>query len=148
MKPKKKSPLPDFHPVDILLKTSVQGDRKILKILAEVDMSIRRKPEAGLVMMTINDGTGTDFHLGEVLVTEAEVEYEGRVGYAMVLGNNPEKALARAGVSVIMESLDSAHKTKLVDTLLREAKKINQKERADRALLSSTKVKFESMNQW
>jgi alpha-D-ribose 1-methylphosphonate 5-triphosphate synthase subunit PhnG len=135
-------------PVDVLLKTDEEVDRKILQILPAASFSIRREPTTGLVMMTVTDGVGMDFHLGEVLVTEAEVEYEGKIGYAMVVGNNPVKALARAGVSAIMESGDSLYKARLYKYLVREAKKICKKERIAEALTASTKVNFESMTQW
>ena len=145
---KKVSPQIDTIPVDVLLKTSEQKDRQILQILAEAAITIRREPTPGLVMMTMTDGSGLNFHLGEALVTEAEVEYEGKIGYAMVLGNNPEKALARAGVSAMMEGPDTPSKTRLCRYLLRESKKIRAKEKIAEALSASTKVSFESMTQW
>ena len=129
-------------PVDVLLKTDEEVDRKILQILPAASFSIRREPTTGLVMMTVTDGVGMDFHLGEVLVTEAEVEYEGKIGYAMVVGNNPVKALARASVSAIIESGDSLYKRRLYKYLVREAKKIRKKESIAEALSASTKVNF------
>ena len=145
---KKGSPRTEIIPVDVLLKTVEKVDRKILQILAKASVSIRREPTTGLVMMTVTDGAGMDFHLGEVLVTEAEVEYEGKVGYAMVVGNNPVKALVRAGVSAIMESADSPYKVRLYKYLVQQAKKISTTENIAEALSASTKVNFESMTQW
>jgi alpha-D-ribose 1-methylphosphonate 5-triphosphate synthase subunit PhnG len=145
----KKRTAPDaINPADIILKTSEAVDRKVLQILAGASLSVRREPQTGLVMMTMTDSTGLDFHLGEVLITEAEVELEGKPGYAMVLGDNPEKALARAGVSVLMESADSEFKTEIFRYLQREGKKIQRKESTAKALLASTKVNFEAMTQW
>ncbi len=145
---KKDSTRNEINPVDILLRTAEKADQKILKILTEIPISIRREPRTGLVMMSVADGTGTNFHLGEVVVTEAEVEYEGKIGYAMVVGHNPEKALVRAVVSAIMESSDSVSKLWLYKFLSREAKKISAREIIAEALSASTKVNFESMTQW
>ncbi|MFH1080868.1 MAG: phosphonate C-P lyase system protein PhnG [Pseudomonadota bacterium] len=145
---KKKSPQPEVASADVLLNTAEAVDRKILQLLAEASVAIRREPATGLVMMTVADGVGTDFHLGEVLVTEAEVEYEGKIGYGMVVGNNPEKAVVRAGVSAMMESADSPYKARLYKYLVREARKISAKERITEALSASTKVNFESMTPW
>jgi alpha-D-ribose 1-methylphosphonate 5-triphosphate synthase subunit PhnG len=145
---KKRLPQTAVIPVDVLLKTGEDVDRKILKMLAGSPVSIRREPSTGLVMMTVTDGAGMDFHMGEVLMTEAEVEYEGKIGYAMVVGNKTDKALARACISAVMESADSALKKRLCKYLVREAKKIRSKEAIAEALYASTKVNFESMTQW
>jgi alpha-D-ribose 1-methylphosphonate 5-triphosphate synthase subunit PhnG len=41
---------------------------------------------------------GTDFHLGEVLVAEANLRATGCEGYGMVLGRDLERAMAMAVV--------------------------------------------------
>jgi phosphonate C-P lyase system protein PhnG len=133
---------------DILLKTPERVDKDILRILSELPISLRREPHTGLVMMTIADGTGTDFHLGEVLVTEAEVEYQGNIGYALVVGNHPEKALARAGISVVMESADDEIVRNLRQLLDKQANIHAREDKITEALTASTKVNFETMTQW
>ncbi len=51
----------------------------------------------GLVMLPARDTVhGTLFHLGEVLVAEAEVRQNSFVGYGAVLGRDLEQALAVA----------------------------------------------------
>ncbi len=52
-------------------------------------------------MVSATDPFDVDFHLGEALVTEALVEYEGVQGYGMVMGDQPERALAAASVDAI-----------------------------------------------
>jgi alpha-D-ribose 1-methylphosphonate 5-triphosphate synthase subunit PhnG len=145
---KKKLLQTTFNPVDVVLKTTEDGDRKILHMLAKVPMIIRRDPAVGLVMMSVKDATGADFHLGEVLVTEAEVEYQGQVGYAMIVGNHPEKALARACAAAVLESSDKALQTHLRRYLRMKAAIINKEERIAEALRASTIVNFETMTQW
>jgi len=126
----------------LLLKTDDKADRKLLEMLAETTVSVRTQPRTGLVMMSVTDATGEDFHLGEVLVTEAEAEFEGHAGYAAILGNQPGKALIRAALSAIL------HKTAFCEFLAREAEKIRETENQAEALVASTTVHFEKMTQW
>ena len=50
----------------------------------------------GLVMVPMRDTVeNVDFHLGEVLVSEAHIaDAEGRVGYGMITGRDLERAMA------------------------------------------------------
>ena len=51
----------------------------------------------GLVMLPCRDTVhGTLFHLGEVLIAEAEVQRDGLTGYGAILGRDLEGALAVA----------------------------------------------------
>jgi phosphonate C-P lyase system protein PhnG len=137
-----------FDPIDILLKTESQTDRNLLGWLSEYPLTIRRKPTIGLVMMTVTDSNGQAFHLGEVLVTEAEVSYNDKIGYAQVIGNQPQKALVRACAAAILESGDSRLQARLKRFLWRPAGKIRMKEKKEKQRISSTRVNFEVMTQW
>ena len=54
-------------------------------------------PETGMVMMTVREPIARErFHLGEVLVTRAEVEVDGHRGWSMRLGDDRVAALAAA----------------------------------------------------
>lgn len=54
-------------------------------------------PEVGLVVMQVREPVGAErFHLGEVVVTRAEVEIAGARGWAMRLGNDRVATLAAA----------------------------------------------------
>ncbi len=54
-------------------------------------------PEVGLVVMQVREPVGAErFHLGEVVVTRAEVEITGARGWAMRLGNDRVATLAAA----------------------------------------------------
>lgn len=56
-----------------------------------------RAPEVGLVVLTVVEPVErTRFHLGEVLVTQAEVEHRGARGWSMRLGEDPAGTLAAA----------------------------------------------------
>jgi alpha-D-ribose 1-methylphosphonate 5-triphosphate synthase subunit PhnG len=145
MKPYK----PDIQKfIDAILETEMRVDRKILNILTEETMTVIREPESGLVMMSVKDSTGTDFHLGEVLVTEAEVAYQGCHGYAMITGNAPEKALVRAGIMAVFDSENEPLKRRLSKLLTPEVKKICTRRSREKALSATTRVNFETMTVW
>lgn len=68
----------------------------LLPVLGAIDVLRSR---TGLVMLPFRDTVkGTDFHLGEVLVAEAEVRLtsHGSTGYGMVTGRDLEWAMAMA----------------------------------------------------
>ena len=56
----------------------------------------------GLVMVPMRDTVeNVDFHLGEVLVSEAHIaDAEGRIGYGMITGRDLERAMAMAVVDL------------------------------------------------
>ena len=78
-----------------------------LKALAEVllvhlgDITVIAN-RTGLVMVPMRDTVeNVDFHLGEVLVSEAHIaDAEGRVGYGMITGRDLERAMAMAVVDL------------------------------------------------
>lgn len=54
-------------------------------------------PQVGSVVLTVREPVeATRFHLGDVLVTRAEVEHLGQRGWAMVMGADEGRALAAA----------------------------------------------------
>lgn len=78
-----------------------------LKALAEVlldrlgDITVIAN-RTGLVMVPMRDTVeNVDFHLGEVLVSEAHIaDAEGRVGYGMIAGRDLERAMAMAVIDL------------------------------------------------
>lgn len=58
----------------------------------------------GLVMVPMRDTVeNVDFHLGEVLVSEAHIaDATGRVGYGMITGRDLERAMAMAVVDLAL----------------------------------------------
>lgn len=67
----------------------------VIPQLGDIDLLINR---TGLVMLPYTDtSTGTRFHLGEALVSEAHVRiHEGVEGYAVCAGRDLQQALAIA----------------------------------------------------
>ena len=111
---KQKTSMQNMDPAEVALWTSDAADCRILRILAGTPLAVRHEPKIGLTMMTVTDGNGANFHLGEVLMTQAQVEYLGHAGYGAVQGNRPEKALVRAALEAVMTSDDEALKTRLI----------------------------------
>ena len=77
---------------------------ELLGLFAAEEITIIRPPRSGLIMMTATDSFSADFHLGEVLVTEAAVTIAGSEGFGMVIGEEPRKALARAAADALLRS--------------------------------------------
>lgn len=61
-------------------------------------------PEVGMVMMTVREPIARErFHLGEVLVTRAEVELDGHRGWSMRMGDDRLATLAAAVLDAEVE---------------------------------------------
>jgi alpha-D-ribose 1-methylphosphonate 5-triphosphate synthase subunit PhnG len=106
---------------------------------------VRQAPRAGLVMVTVRDPFDTPFHLGEVLVSEAEVELDGHTGYGAVCGDEPDQALLLAAVAAVELSGRTAALgaiAALLDQL--ESESAARKARSSK-LAAATEVRFDSM---
>ncbi|HMK46079.1 MAG TPA: phosphonate C-P lyase system protein PhnG [Methanocella sp.] len=117
---------------------------RLLKALTRAEIKIIKGPTSGLIMISITDPFGTDFHLGEALVTEAIVEYDGVRGYGMVMGDGSERAVAAASADALRKS-GSPEMAKINKILAQERKKIVEARKKEEAIVESTRVKFETM---
>jgi phosphonate C-P lyase system protein PhnG len=96
-------------------------------------------------MVTVRDPFDTPFHLGEVLVCEAEVAFGGHTGRGAVCGDEPERALLLAAVEAVERSGRAAVLAGIGKLIARlEAKSIDQRTLASK-LAASTEVWFDSM---
>lgn len=118
----------------------------LLGMLSEQDISIIKPPKSGLLMMTVQDSFDTHFHLGEILVTEAEVECEGKTGYAMVMGDEPEKALLAASVDAVLQGNNKDLKKQMREFISEQMEKVNSIREKEAKLIAKTKVSFETMS--
>ena len=119
---------------------------ELLELLAAEEMTITRPPRSGLIMMTVKDSFETDFHLGEVLVTEAAVTVRSSEGFGMVAGEEPRKALARAAADALLragrpEPLRQAVLACLARARRRQAARLA----GEAALTAATRVSFDLM---
>jgi alpha-D-ribose 1-methylphosphonate 5-triphosphate synthase subunit PhnG len=78
-----------------------QFAESLLDAMADVSVLANR---TGLVMVPMRDTVeNVDFHLGEVLVSEAHIaDRAGRIGYGMVTGRDLERAMAMAVIDLHM----------------------------------------------
>jgi phosphonate C-P lyase system protein PhnG len=109
------------------------------------EFRVQRAPRAGLVMVTVRDSFDTPFHLGEVLVSEAEVVFNGHSGYGAICGDEPERALLLAAV----EAAERSGRSAVLGGIGEFIGKLEEKRSGERAcsskLAAATEVRFESM---
>lgn len=85
-----------------LLETLARSDAGRIKafaeeLLPELGAVEVLRSRSGLAMLPMRDTVrSVDFHLGEVLVAEAQVKLAGAEGYGMVVGRDLEHAMAMA----------------------------------------------------
>jgi len=119
---------------------------ELLALLGSEEIEITRPPRAGLMMMTVTDSLATDFHLGEVLTTEAEVLLGGERGYGMVVGEEPRKALARASADALLRAGQPVELClQVLDILQLSRQRQLEKHASNSALIASTRVSFDLM---
>lgn len=115
------------------------------RILADTEVEVIKKPVGGMIMMRFRDtAEKCVFNLGEVLVTEAEVRIDEELGYAIVMGRDPEAALAGA---ILDAAVESGHPiTPEIIDLLR-SDEVRRKEELQKTWseVATTKVDFEVM---
>jgi alpha-D-ribose 1-methylphosphonate 5-triphosphate synthase subunit PhnG len=118
----------------------------LLRLFAEVDLTVSLPPRTGLMMLAVHDSFATAFYPGEILVTEARVTLRGSEGFGMVLGENPRRALARAAADAVLHSQEISHIQKDVRAFLMEEAAIQQAGQLEHgALIAATKVNFDLM---
>lgn len=119
---------------------------KLLQLFADVDLTITQPPRAGLVMLAVHDSFNTAFHPGEVLVTEARARFCGYMGFGMVIGEEPRRALARAAADAVLNFPGPSQVRDGVRRLLAtEAVRQASLELQEAALAAATKVEFDLM---
>ncbi|NPU84539.1 MAG: hypothetical protein HPY65_08610 [Syntrophaceae bacterium] len=133
-------PLPEY-----IMQMPERAVRKLLGLVPAEEISIVHGPQTGLVMMSALDSFEEEFYLGEVLVTEVEVEYAGCRGYGMVVGDDAIRAMARASVEAVGASSNRILRERMNRFLNAEAKKLEARRRKEDSLIARTRVDFETM---
>jgi alpha-D-ribose 1-methylphosphonate 5-triphosphate synthase subunit PhnG len=106
---------------------------------------IRRVPRTGLVMVSARDPFDTPFHLGEVLVSEAQVVCDGQVGCGLICGDEPQRALLLAAVEAAAPAGGTAMREWIGDLIGHLEKTKGQQEARMSRLAAATRVRFTSM---
>lgn len=123
-----------------------QQVEQLLALFADVELTVSHPPRTGLMMLTVQDSFATDFHLGEVLVTEARVLFRGCEGYGMVSGEAPRRALARAAADAVFRCPDAADIQEGLRGCLHQEEVMEKTRQAESdALFAATKVNFDLM---
>jgi alpha-D-ribose 1-methylphosphonate 5-triphosphate synthase subunit PhnG len=131
----------------ILIEGSDELRSKLSGIVASRrEIAAVEYPRGALVMVKARETAKNSlFYMGELLVTEAKVQVEGRIGIGIIAGDRPEAALDLAIV-------DAAIAANLEETagweelLLEEEAKMLSREANEAARVARTRVAFESMD--
>jgi len=117
-----------------------------LRVAERRVVTIVDDPRSALVMVKARETAKNGlFFIGELLVTEAKVQIEGRIGIGIIAGEAAEASLDLAIIDAAFNAgLDEVEGW---DSLLAdEERRIQAREGAEAALVARTKVVFESMD--
>ncbi len=74
-------------------------------VFAAHEVTVIREPMKTLVMVRMRETVaGAAFYLGEVLASEALVEVAGQKGFALLMGDDLDKALAAAAIDAFRKT--------------------------------------------
>lgn len=139
--------LPD-HTHEEVLRILARANAGRLKAFAEpliaafADIQVVEN-RTGLVMLPMHDtAQGINFHLGEVLVSEARITASGQDGYGMRRGRDLEAAMAMALVDLAI-ACGKAH-PKCADFLTAEAAAQAQADHDTLCRVEATRVDMET----
>ncbi len=138
-------PLSQSEYLSILTHTPAEQIKPIAEsIIVSLGEVVVLTNRTGLVMLPYTDtASGTRFHLGEVLVSEARVRISGGVeGCALCIGRDLEQALA---IALIDAALQAGIAQDLLSAFIDEQAALQRA--ADQALLSqveATRVEMET----
>jgi alpha-D-ribose 1-methylphosphonate 5-triphosphate synthase subunit PhnG len=106
---------------------------------------IIQQPETGTVMLTVREPVERlRFHLGEVLVSRAEVRHRDEVGWATVVGSDLARALAAAVLDA--EAAAGGPWTDAIDACCEEVERRRRDQLAEEwRRLAPTIVSFEEL---
>lgn len=119
--------------------------RELLELAEGAPIEIVSSPRSGLTMMHVLDAFDSEFLLGEVLISSAEVILNGQRGFGLVTGDEPERSLARACAEVLLQGEDELLSSRVKKLLLREQTELDEQRKREERLIANTKVKFDLM---
>ena len=136
-------------PNDLTILIETMGEErveKLLELFADVELTVSYPPRTGLLMMTATDSFDTDFHPGEVLVTEARILFRDCEGFGMVTGESPRRALARAAADAVLGFPESTPIGEALQIFLKQEEVLQLAWRAEGAApVAATRVNFDLM---
>lgn len=135
-----------IHTLRTILPEMTSAERlTVAEVLPLEQVQVTNPPSSGLIMARARDSFKTDFFLGEVLVTRAEVAYGGHQSRATLMGDCPEAAL----IAAVLQVLSDGGANDIVAAAGRAAApavaRISARQRRESALAAATRVHFETM---
>jgi alpha-D-ribose 1-methylphosphonate 5-triphosphate synthase subunit PhnG len=118
---------------------------RIAAVLGMERFEVVAGPRTELVMMTVTDPFDTDFHLGEVLVTQAVVQAGGVRGWGMSVGEVPQRALLKAILDSLARAGDVPALRRAAALLAPEQARVEAERRREAELVARTRVQFDLM---
>ena len=129
----------------LLPDMTVEEIDNLIAVLPMEQIRLMAPPSTGLIMVRVRDCFDTEFFLGEILVTRAEVGFGDQRAQATLLGDCPQTTLIAAALAVL-EAAGRSDWIKKAATVYRSARRrIAQVRRSQQRLASATRVQFESM---
>jgi phosphonate C-P lyase system protein PhnG len=129
----------------VIASLDEEGVVELERLLPMDKVKMVRPAENGLLMVTAIDAFQTDFFLGEMLVTEVEVACEGASGYALLAGTDGRRALLAAAVDAVMQGADGLLSKQVACFLAKQEEKTLAEQAAERRMIATTRVDFETM---
>ena len=114
-------------------------------LMAEYPVNVIRPPMKTLVMVKMRETVaGAAFYLGEMLASEAMVELAGEKGFALMAGDDPDKALSAAVLDAAIRALPE--RLALTTALEAQERRLLDEEARLRRMHEQSRVRFETMN--
>ena len=131
---------------EVIAETTEEMLEPLLDTLVTIGFDIASAPATGLLMLNIRESDSTVFHLGEVLVTQAEVKREGQTGFGCSMGDRPDAALALACLDVLCRcETPSASTNTIREKVDQIFHMISMERNTESRMAATTRVDFHSM---
>ncbi len=150
---RKEMSLTDTPPIDhaavdadyVLCECSLDRLRGLVEELeARHDIVMLRQPSVCLTMLRTEDSLEKqEFFLGEALTTDCEVTVDGRPGYGLCMGDQPQRCYCLA----VVDALRDRSLPEIEQFLTAEGAAIAAEERREFNLTLRTQVNFKLMEQ-
>ncbi len=108
---------------------------------------IVRQPAVCMTMVRAEDSVESQpFYLGEVLVTDCEVQVDGQAGYGLCMGDEPVRCYCMAVMDALLQS-EGGDAGRARAFLVGQAVLIADRQKLEYNLIQQTKVAFKVMDQ-
>lgn len=132
----------------ILAHTDIEKlKEQVEKLKLSHKISKVKEPEMGLAMVKVKDGVyNENFYIGEILITECSVHFDGTLGMGIIQGDEPEKAYLMSVIDAAF-NCKSFNKEDLIKIIEKWEQEIKDKYIEEKAMVEGSKVKFETMGE-